>query len=303
MAEELLTTRQVARAIGVSESSLKRWCDDGRIPVVRTAGGHRRLPISGVVAFLRESGHAVVDSGALGLPAVSGTGPRTLQHARHRLHESLLSGDDEAARRAVLDLYLAGHRVSAICDEVVAPTFAELGEGWECGDVAVFQERRACEIALRVLHELRALLPPVAGGPVAVGGSPEGDPYHLPSTMVELVLRARGWRACTLGSHLPFDTLVASLAATRPALFWLSVTHVADEAALVAGCERLFEATRAAGIPFVVGGRGLTESRRARLRYTVHCDSLGRLEDFLDTLPPLQPSGLPASDRGSDGRV
>jgi excisionase family DNA binding protein len=51
-----LSPRQVAEAIGVSESSLKRWCDSGLIPTRRTAGGHRRVPVAGVVAFLRERG-------------------------------------------------------------------------------------------------------------------------------------------------------------------------------------------------------------------------------------------------------
>jgi predicted site-specific integrase-resolvase len=31
-ARGLLTPKQVARAIGVSESSLKRWCDKGVLP-------------------------------------------------------------------------------------------------------------------------------------------------------------------------------------------------------------------------------------------------------------------------------
>jgi excisionase family DNA binding protein len=64
--KELITPKQVARAIGVSESSLKRWCDRGLIPTVRTAGGHRRLPISGVLSYLRETGHEMVRPELLG---------------------------------------------------------------------------------------------------------------------------------------------------------------------------------------------------------------------------------------------
>ena len=36
---ELVSPKQVAHAMGVSESSLKRWCDQGLIPTVRTAAG------------------------------------------------------------------------------------------------------------------------------------------------------------------------------------------------------------------------------------------------------------------------
>ena len=52
---ELLTPKQVARAINVSESSVKRWCDKGVIPTQYTAGGHRRIPLSGLMEFLRSS--------------------------------------------------------------------------------------------------------------------------------------------------------------------------------------------------------------------------------------------------------
>jgi len=35
--------KQVAQRLGVSESSVKRWLDQGVVPVLRTAGGHRRI--------------------------------------------------------------------------------------------------------------------------------------------------------------------------------------------------------------------------------------------------------------------
>ena len=39
---DLLTTREAAELLGVSPTSIKRWSDDGKIPVQKTAGGHRR---------------------------------------------------------------------------------------------------------------------------------------------------------------------------------------------------------------------------------------------------------------------
>ncbi len=54
--EAALNTHQVAKAIGVSESSLKRWCDKGMLATQRTAGGHRRLTIEAVLEFVRGTG-------------------------------------------------------------------------------------------------------------------------------------------------------------------------------------------------------------------------------------------------------
>lgn len=47
-----LTTGEVARAMGMSEDTIKRWCQDGRLPAERPGGSGTRWRI--VVAALRE---------------------------------------------------------------------------------------------------------------------------------------------------------------------------------------------------------------------------------------------------------
>ena len=123
---ELLTPRQVSRAIGVSESSVKRWCDKGTIPTRYTAGGHRRIMLGGLLDFLRESKHALANPELLGLPPVAGDDGGSLERVGQHLTEVLLAGETDVARRITLDLYLANHDVSAICDEVFRPAFKEI---------------------------------------------------------------------------------------------------------------------------------------------------------------------------------
>ncbi len=79
-----LTPRQVARAMGVSEASLKRWCDRDLIPSVRTAGGHRRLELGGVLQYLRESGRPLPAPEVLGLPSAVGKGSQVMAKAVRR---------------------------------------------------------------------------------------------------------------------------------------------------------------------------------------------------------------------------
>jgi len=73
--------KQVARAIGVSESTLKRWCDGGLIPMTKTAGGHRRIEVAAVIKFLRETGRQVVEPELLNLPVTAGKTEWTLARA------------------------------------------------------------------------------------------------------------------------------------------------------------------------------------------------------------------------------
>jgi len=50
---ELLRTRDVARAFQVSERTVAEWARRGRIPSVRTPGGHRLYPAERIRELLR----------------------------------------------------------------------------------------------------------------------------------------------------------------------------------------------------------------------------------------------------------
>ena len=208
-----VSPKQLARAIQVSESSIKRWCDQGAISTVRTAGGHRRIDMTDVMRFLRDNRYAVVRPEVLGLPATTGRTAWVLDRAESGFREALLAGDEDLARQILFDLYLARHDLTTILDGVLTAALHGIGDRWSCGEAEIYQERRGCEICLRLLHELRMLTPPpVAPLGLAMGGTAEGDIYQIPNAMVELVLRHTGWETIALGAGLPFD-----YAPSRPA--------------------------------------------------------------------------------------
>lgn len=272
-----VSPKQLAQAIEVSESSIKRWCDQGMIATVRTAGGHRRIPMTDVVRFLRANDFTVLRPEALGLP--SGNGPPLLTYdaATDHLCRAVLAGDEEAAHQVVLDLLLANRPVVPILDDVIARALYRVGELWRCGIAEVFQERRACEITLRILHALQQILPAAPPRGRAIGGTPEGDAFQVPNAMVELCLRSCGWETESLGVSLPFPTLGAAIDQQRPQLFWLSVSHLPDEDDFVRKFNALHD-TVAAEVEVLIGGRALTPRVRDRLRPARYCENLRQLE-------------------------
>ncbi len=276
---DLLSPKQVAQALGVGESSVKRWCDLGKITAIRTSGGHRRLALADVLRFVRESDQPVVRPEILGLPPARES-ERSLTRARRLLVDALLAGDESRSRRIVFDLYLAKHTLSVVCDEVVAAAFREIGELWSCQQAEVYQERRACEIMLRILHAFRDTQRGINPTLVAIGGTPPGDAYAIPNAVVELVLREAGWQAESLGTSLPFDSLAAAVRSQRPRLLWLSVSHVRDEAEFLAGYRELHDTARALGTAMVVGGQALSRDLRHQMSYVSFCDTVRQLDDF-----------------------
>jgi len=283
---DLVSPKQVAHAIGVSESSLKRWCDQGLIETVRTAGGHRRLAVSSVLGYLQKSGHRLVAPEVLGLPPLSvGAGQRSLAKAQTALLEALTQGQDLAARQIVVEAFTAGHAMYAIADELIAPTFQEIGRQWGCGEVAVYQERLACEIMTRVLADLRSMTKqPEPNAIKAIGGTLESDHYSLPNQLVELVLRNAGWDAVSLGANLPAETIELAIQQQRPRLVWLSVSHYQCEDQFIASVERIRAAAAAIRCPFVIGGRMVCQSLRLKIGEVACCDSMHQLNSYARAL-------------------
>jgi len=300
--KKLISPKQVARAIGVSESTLKRWCDRGLISMTKTVGGHRRMELDAVVRFLRDSGHAIVEPELLGLPAAVGQTGWTLNRACERITSALVAGEESVVRQVVFDLLLAGHTVTAIFDDVLAPVMHQIGEKWVCGEAAVYQERRACEICMRILHELRTTTPNTREkAPIALGATLEHDIYTIPVTMGEVVLRNVGWQATSLGPNLPADTLIKSIREARPRLFWVSVSFIANETSFITAVNSLFETADATGTALAIGGQALTQSVRKQVQYSTFCESLRDLELFARTLNPApsQPTPPPPAEATS----
>lgn len=281
---DLVSPKQVARAIGVSESSLKRWCDQGLIKTVKTIGGHRKMQVSDVVRFIRDRNQKLVSPEILELPSTTVGAELGLSRGRPLLVEALLSGNEEIARQIIFDLYMAKHPLCVICDEVVAGAFRDIGERWACNEADMYQERRGCEIALRILFDLRRRQQLSPTPKLAIGGTIEGDVYALPSTMAELVLREAGWNATSLGTSLPFRSLIRAIHETQPQLFWLSVSHIQPATHFIKEFNKFSRVCRDTDTKLVVGGRMITASMRPQMKDSEFCDSMQQLDSFARVL-------------------
>lgn len=292
--EKSFSPKQVADALRVSESSIKRWCDRGAIQTVKTLGGHRRIPLDGLLTFLEATNREIANHGAIGIaPSSSSDSGSAEGGLRKRLddetlrqyfEDALIRGDEKECRRILIEYFDRYENFSLVADHLIAFTFRRVGELWHRGDVEVFQERRGCEICTRLLHEFRRLFPePSNSAPLAIGATSSGDNYALPGRCVEVVLREIGWRSMNLGTNLPFETLIEAVRAERPKMIWLSVSHLQEKDKFVEDYAKFWEALPEEMI-VVLGGRELTDDFRPKLKYTVHCDTMQQLSMFARSL-------------------
>ncbi|MDH5521306.1 MAG: excisionase family DNA-binding protein [Acidimicrobiia bacterium] len=252
----VLTPREFAEAIGVSESSVKRWVDNGEISATRTAGGHRRVSLGDAAQYIRQHGLRLVRPEILGLSEVAAFRGRKPagRDLEDRLFECLRAGAEDEARGLLLGLYLEGESVAQIIDGPLRAAMARVGELWTREPSGVFWEHRATQITMHSLVRLRALQNVASDAAVAVGGAAPGDRYMLPSMAVATVLEAQGMRAVNLGADTPIATLALGVCDLDARLAWLSVSNASTPARLRAEVIDLLPEFADRGTALVVGG-------------------------------------------------
>jgi excisionase family DNA binding protein len=116
---EWLTLGQAAKFLGVAQSTIRKWSDQGRVPAFYTPGGHRRYRRNDLETFLARSGPGPRGGGALVL--VVDDDPRIREFMRVNLEmegysvreassadEALEALEDQAPKLVLLDVVMPG---------------------------------------------------------------------------------------------------------------------------------------------------------------------------------------------------
>ncbi|MDX1683584.1 MAG: cobalamin-dependent protein [Phycisphaeraceae bacterium] len=255
-----LSPKEMAQAIGVSESSVKRWVDDGQIEATRTSGGHRRIAVPEAVRFVREEDYPLLRPDLLGLADLSKREPDVpwRRPTADALFEALSEGKAAAARDMMVHSYIDGESLPALCDGPIHEAVTRLGEIWQHDARGIFIEHRATDICLQALNQIRGLLPtPPASAPVAVGGCPAGDTHALGTLMAATVLADAGYRVVHVGPDTPLDSFRHAVEAHKPDLLWLAFSNVvandpSDEEVMAFGRELAEQ-----NVAYLAGGSAL----------------------------------------------
>lgn len=294
--ERLLKTRQVAEALGVSASTIKRWVDSGALEATRTVGKHRLVSLDEAIRFARSKNVSPER-----LAALQSLGGRTLLRVDDAVRDALIlalrRGRAAEARRLIVEAHAVLGDGARLADELIRPAMERVGHDWSVGALDVFQEHRASRIVESALTTSIARLsarPVSPGAPVALGATPEGDLYTLSGLLCELALRELGWDVVNLGPNLPLASLAKAVRVHRPRLVWLSINHLADPARFVREYSAFHGAASACGAAVCLGGPALDAALRSRLIAASLGDRVAHLAEFARRLaPPPWPSPTP----------
>jgi len=295
-----LSPAEVASALGVGVSTVKRWVDGEILPAHRTAGGHRKLLLADVLRLVRENEFPHLDLAKLsGTPSISN--PESL---KEEMTSALSIGDEARFRSLLLRAHDGGMSLARLADEAIAPAMHSVGHGWESGKLEVYEEHLGTQICVAALEALRSR---VEAGvdreaqPLAIGASPEDDPYLVAGMLVQLTLAEAGWRSVFLGPNMPLDSLAAAAETEKPRLVFLSASYLHDREKFRRDYLELHRRCRAVNVSIVLGGQAIDEPLRSELPWAFCGPTMGQLVEFVRTIYPLpgRPRrGRPTKTRG-----
>jgi len=251
-----------AQRVGVTVSTLKRWADDGRVPCVKTGGGHRRFRGADIEQLLEEMSERSGESRSrdeewLGL---------LLQADVHPLMAGLFAG------RARLG---AWYRVG----EELARALRLLGRRWMQGQLGILDEHLASERLHRALGHIVSGIPLGPETPVCLLTTPPGEEHTLALSIAELCLRESGWRSLWGGGAVPADDVSRRLGDLPVAMVAAAASPSSvPPRRLGRWAAEVATACRRQNIPLVLGGAG---SWPARLEGAIRVESFAALHDLV----------------------
>lgn len=287
---QTMTSRQFADALGVSESSVKRWVDDGVIEAMKTTGGHRRIPIAAAVGFIRSHRLIPENPHLLALALTPALGDVSADAADH-LYKATLRSDAAQIRSIISGRYLAGADIAAIADGLIRPVLERVGELWRNDPEGIIIEHRAVDSCMQALSELAGWIPPLpADAPVALTVAGPGDPYLLPPMLASLALRQRGIAAHNLGPLTPLDSIPLAMNRFQASLCCISIS-VPIEPRRAGDWTTLADSLAESNHTIVAGGRCIDSiPRHLRDRVQI-CNSMTELVAYASGLFKAAPRG------------
>lgn len=239
-----LTLYEAAEQLGVHYQTAYRWVRQGALRAVKVNGSYEVEPEA--IDELRRGRSAPA-------PPPARRRVRSWEPFAAKALDALVVGDETRVRDLIAGLVGGGVSMAEVCDHVLAPALAAIGERWALGQVTIAEEHRASAICERLIARW---VPTPPGRPrgTAVVCSPTEEGHELPGLMATAVLREQHWRVHHLGVGVPTDAVERLVAHEAADLVVISVTWppAADDA------ERLAERLSASGRRVLVGRPGRT---------------------------------------------
>ena len=271
--KDYLSCSEAAQVMGVSRSTVKRYCEIGELRNHKTLGGHRRIEANDVARWMS------------GQKNKSRRRTRTKANCVYlsasQVADALLTGKLKRLDPIIEPVVLGIESTANLMDHYLAPAMREIGNRWELQSITYVDERRATSNLKLLFRLISTSMKPALRTAKAVGGTLEGDHADLGSMALELVARDVGLDAFHVGTNLPVATFVDIAEQTEASIVWASFCHAQEPDSAIEASRKLREMLPETAL-LVIGGSALTHSMLENMEYDHHgtsCNFFARLAE------------------------
>lgn len=201
MSEKDIPLLDVAELLDVHYMTVYRYVRQGKLPATKV-GRSWFVKSSDLEMFREDKVHTSEFS----------DGGRKIAPWAERLEVQLMRGDERGAAEIMETVLRSGHDLYFLYLQVLAPAMGAIGARWAAGNLEIFVEHRASNIALRLIGQFgpRFARRGVSKGTVVLG-SPADEMHTLSTSMVADLIRFEGWNVSDVGANMPAEAFAEAI--------------------------------------------------------------------------------------------
>lgn len=201
MSQSDVSLHDVAEMLDVHYMTVYRYVRQGLLPATKV-GRSWYVKLSDLEMFRDAKVHT---------SEVSEGGKKIAPWAE-RLEAQLIQGDQRGAAEIMEAVLRSGHDLYFLYLQVLSPAMSAIGARWAAGNLEIFVEHRASNIAMRLIGQFgpRFARRGVSKGTVVLG-SPADEMHTLSTSMVADLIRFEGWNVSDVGANMPAEAFAEAI--------------------------------------------------------------------------------------------
>lgn len=254
MANSDVSLHDVAEMLDVHYMTVYRYVRQGQLPATKVGRSWYVKP-SDLELFRDSKVHTSEVS----------EGGRKVAPWAERLEAQLIQGDQRGAAEIMEAVLRSGHDLYFLYLQVLSPAMSAIGARWAAGNLEIFVEHRASNIAMRLIGQFgpRFARRGVSKGTVVLG-SPADEMHTLSTSMVADLIRFEGWNVSDVGANMPAEAFAEAI---RQGEDVVAVCIGVTMPGSLPGAQATIGAIRKVvprDLPILVGGAGVASDEVAR---------------------------------------
>ena len=201
MANSDVSLHDVAEMLDVHYMTVYRYVRQGQLPATKV----------GRSWYVKPSDLELFRDAKVHTSEVSEGGKKIAPWAE-RLEAQLIQGDQRGAAEIMEAVLRSGHDLYFLYLQVLSPAMSAIGARWAAGNLEIFVEHRASNIAMRLIGQFgpRFARRGVSKGTVVLG-SPASEMHTLSTSMVADLIRFEGWNVSDVGANMPAEAFAEAI--------------------------------------------------------------------------------------------